>query len=324
MLSVVNLSQIDLNLLLVLHAVLQHGSVAAAAQALHVTPSAVSNALARLRVLLADPLFVRRGRGLVPTPRAQELAPLLAMALAGLEHALGDHEPFVAGRSTRELTIAMADGDQVASLPAIARTFMRELPKARLRVVSIDALLASGGLAGVLAELAIAPHIPDPELHWQPLYEENAVVIARRDHPRLPRGRQLSKEQFHASRHVDTHLALGKPGVVHRAAEDMFARAGLERDIAVVVPSFSAAAMIVACTDLLAAIPRRVALALCEQLPLRSLELSVEAPAFPMGLVWHQRVHEDSATRYVCDLITRTLQTSKPLHKAPRKSSTKH
>lgn len=308
MLTAVNLSEIDLNLLLVLHAVLEQRSVAAAAHTLHVTPSAVSNALARLRSVLGDPLFVRRGRGLVATPRAQALAPLLAAALAGLEHALGDRERFVPRTSTRTLTIAMADGDQLASVPVIAAAFMRELPHARLQVISIDALLASGGLAGPSAELAIAPQLPDPELHFQLLYEESAVVVARRDHAGLARGRQLSKEQFHAFRHVDTHLALGKPGVGHRAAEDMFARAGLKRDVAVVVPSFAAAAMVAASTELLAAIPRRVAATLCQMLPLRWLELGVPAPAFPMGLAWHQRVHDDPATRYVIDLITRTLQ----------------
>jgi DNA-binding transcriptional LysR family regulator len=306
MLTAMNLAQLDLNLLLVLNAVLQHGSVAASARELHVTPSAVSNALARLRVALDDPLFVRRGRGLIPTPRALRLQPQLSAALATLEGALGE-ERFDPRTSTRGFGLAMADGDQLALLPAIAQAFMRALPKAQLNAISIDALLASGGLAGPLAELAIAPQLPDPELHWLPLYETDAVVVARRDHPELPARKQISPELFRALRHVDTHLALGRPGVGHKAAEDAFAQAGLARDVAITVPTFAAAAMIAARTDLLAALPRQVAETLCSLLPLRLLELR-GAPRMPLGLVWHDRVHDDPATRHLRELIAKVAK----------------
>jgi DNA-binding transcriptional LysR family regulator len=309
MLSAVNLSQIDLNLLVVLHAVMQHGSVAAAAAELHVTPSAISNALARLRAQFGDPLFVRKGRGVIPTPRALQLRPLLESALSALERAVSD-ERFDAKTCTRTFGIAMSDGDQIALLPTIAGAFMRALPRARLHAVSIDALLASGGLAGPLAELCIAPKLPDPELHWTPLYETDAVVVARRRHPELPARKELSAELFRSLRHVDTHLALGKPGVGHKGAADVFARAGLTRDVAVVVPTFSAAALVVAETDLIAALPRRVAEALVGLLPLRLLELK-GSPRMQLGLVWHERVHHDPATRFVRALIANTVKPRK-------------
>src|SRR5215472_1257480 len=114
---VVNLSSIDLNLFLVLHAVLEERSATRAARRLHVTPSAVSNALARLRALLGDPLLVRSGRGVVPTPRAAALAPALARALRDLDQAVhGD--AFDPATTDRELTLAMADVIQVVRLPA--------------------------------------------------------------------------------------------------------------------------------------------------------------------------------------------------------------
>lgn len=305
MLTVMNLSQLDLNLLLVLDAVLQHGSVAVAAQQLHVTPPAVSNGLARLRTALDDPLFVRRGRGLVATPRALRLQPELQKALAALKSALGE-ERFEPRSSTRTFTVAMADGDQLALLPEIARAFMRALPRARLSAISIDALIASGGLAGPLAELAIAPKLPDPELRWLPLYETDAVVVARKGHPELPARKLIAPELFRRLRHVDTHLALGKPGVGHKGAEDAFARAGLTRDVAVAVPTFSAAGLVVARTDLIAALPRRVAEALCGMLPLRVLELR-GAPHIPLGLTWHERVHEDPGSAFVRALIAKAV-----------------
>jgi DNA-binding transcriptional LysR family regulator len=116
----VNLSAIDLNLFLVLHAVLEERSATRAAARLHVTQSAVSNALARLRQLLGDPLVVRSGRGLVPTPRAEQLAPLLREATDRLAQAV-DRRGFVAAESTRTFTIALADSHQACDVPRIAR-----------------------------------------------------------------------------------------------------------------------------------------------------------------------------------------------------------
>src|SRR5581483_4581027 len=135
----VNLSAIDLNLFLVLHAVLEERSATRAAARLHVTQSAVSNALARLRQLLGDPLVVRQGRGLVPTPRAEELAPLLRDVAERLAAAV-DRKGFVPEESTRTFTIALADSHQACEVPRIARAFTKRLPKAQLRVVSADYL----------------------------------------------------------------------------------------------------------------------------------------------------------------------------------------
>src|SRR4029077_6587939 len=130
----VNLSAVDLNLFLVLHAVLEERSATRAAARLHVTQSAVSNALARLRHLLGDPLVVRRGRGLVPTPRADELAPLLREVASRLALAL-DRRAFGPEESTRTFTISLADNYQACEVPRIARAFAARLPRAVLRVV---------------------------------------------------------------------------------------------------------------------------------------------------------------------------------------------
>jgi DNA-binding transcriptional LysR family regulator len=116
-----------------------------------------------------------------------------------------------------------------------------------------------------------------------------------------------SRPRFSTLRHVDTHLALGKPGVGHRAAEDAFAQAGLRRDVAITVPTFSAAGLVAARTDLLAALPRRVAETLCRMLPLRLLELR-GAPRMPLGLVWHERVHDDVATGFLRALIVKAVE----------------
>jgi len=143
-----NLASIDLNRLLVLHAVLSERSVTRAAAALHVTPSAVSNALARLRATFDDPLLVRSGRGLVPTPRATVLAPQLADAVAAMARVVDDQSNFDPARSTRTFTLACSDAEQISEVPRIAAACARKLPHARLRVMSVDQLKSRGGLAG--------------------------------------------------------------------------------------------------------------------------------------------------------------------------------
>ena len=122
---------LDLNLLLLLHTVLTERSVARAAARLHVTPSAVSNSLARLREVLGDPLFTRQGRGIAPTPRALELAPVLARTLAELDRAVSA-APFDPARCDRTFTLALADVGQVAWVPGLTRALQREMPQARL------------------------------------------------------------------------------------------------------------------------------------------------------------------------------------------------
>src|SRR5262245_26987084 len=148
------LSALDLNLLQVLETVLTERSVARAARRLHVTPSAVSNSLARLRVVLDDPLVVRHGRGIVPTPRAAALAPVLARLLEELGRAVQHEAPDPAATS-REFTLAIADAGQLILGPQLAAEFAKAMPRARLRIVGIDTLLSSGGLAGTEVDLAV-------------------------------------------------------------------------------------------------------------------------------------------------------------------------
>src|SRR5689334_3219605 len=156
-----SLSGLDLNLLLVLHTVLRERNVARAAKRLSVTPPAVSNALARLRSALDDPLTIRSGRGIVPTPRAAELEPILARALAELERAVSARA-FEPATCEREFSLAVADVGQWVRLPRVVRLLEREMPRARLRVLSIDTLHAAGGLANSAVDVLIGVGEPGP------------------------------------------------------------------------------------------------------------------------------------------------------------------
>src|SRR5258706_9076290 len=170
--------------MLVLHTVLAERNVARAAERLHVTPSAVSNALARLRDLLGDPLVTRKGRGIVPTPRALELAPGIARALREIELALLT-APFDAATCTRTFTLALADVGQVVWGPRLARAMQRAMPLAQLRLVGIDALIALGDLSSSEVDLQIGIAPKDAGVHVQTLFEERSVLVGRREHPAL-------------------------------------------------------------------------------------------------------------------------------------------
>lgn len=313
-LTVVNLSSIDANLLVVLHAVLEERSVSRAAKRLHVTPPAVSNSLARLRTLIRDPLLVRSGRGLVATPRALELQPTLARAIADLSSVL-DATPPDPRTTTRQLTIAMTDAHQISALPAIAARFGREMPRARLRVVSVDTLVSHGDLAGGAADLALGPIGDGPGLCWRLLYEEEGVLLLRRGHPDAKR---FTREAFERLGHVDPHIALGRPGVGHRIANDALAELRLVRRVAVEVPTFAAAAMVVAETDLATGVPRRMAERLAAAVAVEIVEMPFAPMRFPIRLVWHERVASDPIVSAFRELVARALDPTPPA-RSPRR-----
>jgi len=298
-----SLASLDLNLLLVLDTVLAERSVARAARRLHLTPSAISNALARLRVALDDPLVARSGRGIVPTPRAAELAPALARALADLERAVL-RERFDPATTTRQLTLAIADAGQLVRLPRLASLLAVEMPRARLRVVGIDTLLSSGGLGATEVDVAVAafPEKP-PGVHVVPLYEEHAVLVARRDHPSI--GARLSKRRLASLRHVDVQVA---PGVGYRELPASYARLGIAREVALVVPSFVAAAAIVAATDLVATLPATLVDVLGKDLAIRTVAAPVRRLTVEIKLCWHERTDRDPALRAFRDVVVRAAR----------------
>ena len=254
--TAMNLSALDLNLVVVLHAVLEERSATRAARRLNVTQSAVSNALARLRVILGDPLVVRSGRGLVATPRGAELAPVVAHVIEQLESAIDRGKAFAPEASTRTFTIALADNHQTSEAARVAAAFARSLPRAHLRTVSTDFLAATDGLAAGEVDAAIAPSVMlPPGQRAVRIFEERACLVVRRDHP-LVKGK-ITPKLFNELLHIDVEVVLGKKGVGHRMAEQHWKRSGLERRVAVTVPYFTTAALIASRTDFVAGLSSR-------------------------------------------------------------------
>jgi len=314
----VSLSQLDLNLLVVLKTVLAERSVMRAARALHVTPSAVSNSLARLRQALKDPLVIKSGRGIVPTPRAAALAPELARALEDLDRAVhGD--AFDPTTTTRQFTLAIADAGQVVQVPRIAFDLARAMPRARLRVVGIDTLLSTGGLAGTEVDLALAALPGDPPgVHMVAVYKEKTVLVARRKHPLA--GNTVSKRELGALRHVDVEIA---PGRGYRELASTYARLGIEREVALTVPTFTAAAAIVASTDFVATLPESFVARLGETFGVRKLAQSAPHLVVPIKLAWHERTEHDPLMRVFREVVRSSVQGLRGDARAKRRADSK-
>ncbi len=300
-----DLAAIDLNLLVVLDAVLRAGSVTAAARRLHVTQSAVSNALARLRMLLGDPLLVRRGRGLVATPVATELAPRLAGALAQLAGLLAQDRGFDPTTSTRHFTLVMTDNQEVSDLPRVLPRFAARLPRARREVITVERMAASDGLASGRVDAALGPSLlTGPGLHQAPLYSDEGVLVVRRDNRKL--GPHLDRATFAATPYVDVQV-FGSEGIGHRMARDALARQKLDRHIVLTVPHFMAAAIAVSRTDWITGLPRRFAEYVRRFLPLRIVRSPLDPLPFPMALHWHDRTDTDPGARLLRDIVIAAL-----------------
>jgi DNA-binding transcriptional LysR family regulator len=302
----VSLSQLDLNLLVVLETVLAERSVVRAARRLHVTPSAVSNSLARLRDALEDPLVLRQGRGIVPTPRAAALGPVLTQTLQEIDRAVYGYN-FDPATTTRQFTLAIADAGQIVQVPRLAAELTRHMPRARLRVVGIDTLLSSGGLAGTEVDVALAA-LPNegPGVRSIALYEEQSVLVARNKHPVL--GYRVAKRDLSALRHVDVHVA---PGHGYRELAAAYRRAGIERDIALVVPTFIAAASVVAATDYVATLPASLVQRFGASMKIGVVDASAPRVAVAVKLAWHERTEHDLAMIAFRELVIDVVKTSR-------------
>lgn len=301
-----SISRLDLNLLRVLDAVLSERSVVRAARQLHVTPSAISNALARLRSELGDPLVIRSGRGVVPTTRAARLAPSLKRALSELERAV-QPDAFDPATTNRQFTLAIADAGQLSRLPLLTKSLTREMPRAQLRVVGIDTYLSSGGITGAEVDVGIIGGVEKaPGVHSTPLYKEDSVLVARRGHPRV--NPQITKTQLGQLQHVEVQVA---PGRGYRELARSYARLDIKREVAVVVPSFIAAAAVVAQTDFVGTLPASLVEVLGERLGLRVVTAPAPRITIDIKLVWHDRTDDDPAMRAFRDIVIRAMSRVK-------------
>ena len=303
MLNEIDLSRTDLNLLVLFEVVLEERHVGRAADRLNLTPSAVSHGLGRLRRLLNDPLFLRTPRGVVPTVRATELSGPVADVLARARSVISTAEPFDPARSTRRFTIAAADGTSAVLMPPLLAELRKSAPGID---ISTRQLLPTPGepsperawrfaftdLEARAMDIAIIPFDDIPaRFHRRTLYQEDFIIAMRAGHP-FAKGPTLD-------RYCEMqHLVVSHAGDAHGFVDEILARQGLSRRIALTVPNFMFALAVVAETDLITALPRRFAamhaprfgvVTVEAPLPLGRFRLNAIAPKAAMmdaGLAW--------------------------------------
>ncbi len=300
-----NLAALDLNLLVVFDALMQERNATRAGERIGLTQSAVSNALARLRALLKDELFLRTASGMRPTPRALDIAVPVRQALDQIRDAL---EPPRFDPATSEASFVLAAGDYIAAtlLPPLMALIRERAPGVRLRLLPTNTLDIVQMLDAGACDMAIGLFDRIPErLDSMVLWEETVSLVARLDHPLASEPLQLDRlalashvlvsqtgqEDGGASEGYLTNHGLRRQ-VVARAHLDLRQRlkaCGLPVRIALTVPYFSVVPPILQHSDLVALLPRRVALAQQQSVGLAMQELPYTSAATPIQCLWHRR-----------------------------------
>lgn len=282
----------DLNLLLALDVLLAEGNVARAAERLRLSPSAMSRTLARLRETMGDPLLVRAGRGLVPTPRAIELRNRISQSVTEVVAILQPAELLKLEQLHRTFTLRTSDGFVENFGPAIINRIRKEAPGVRLRFLSKpdkdSAPLRDGS---VDLETGVVAKAMGPEVLTQGLFRDRYVGAVRLGHP-LSKGR-ITPARYAAGQHV----LFSRRGLDRGTIDDALEPLGLKRDIVTIVGGFSTALALARGSDLIASVPERHTSTL--RAGMFCFTLPISPPEFTVSMLWHPRLDADAAHRWL-------------------------
>lgn len=304
------LRRIDLNLLLVFDALCRHRSVVAAANELAMSPSAVSHALARLRSALSDELFVRFGSAMQPTARAEQMAASVAESLGALDGCLEGIRPFNPAVSRQSFVFAATDFTAFALLPALVGRLETTAPNVRIRMVysthrdSLNELVA--GRIHFALGMRDGPPISHEGVEAMHCFEDEYVVATRRDHPSVRK--TLSLRQYLAARHVVVTPWADAGSVINAALEQQ----GLKRDVAVQLPSLLAAPYIVARSNYMITLPRRLATELSSAVPLAIFPAPFPIPSYGLEFYFHRRHASIPGHVWLREQMRSALESSRP------------
>ncbi|WP_299951910.1 LysR family transcriptional regulator [uncultured Modestobacter sp.] len=294
--------QLDLNLLTALDALLEQGSVTAAADRLHLSVPAMSRTLGRIRRATGDPILVRTGRTMTPTPYAvavrEEVQSLLARANAVLT------PPRDVDPATLERTFSLRVHDALATAlaPGLLAAVAAEAPGVRLRLLAETANDAADDARQGRVDLAIgAGSPPSPEFRAETVGTDRLVVIGRPGHPALAAGPDLAA--YAAAR----HLTVSRRGRLQDPVDDALAARGLTRQVVAAAPTTATALQVAAAGDLLVTAPGRTCRTTAETLGLQLRPLPLAMPAVPVTCSWHQRYEADPAHAWLRAHVRRAL-----------------
>jgi DNA-binding transcriptional LysR family regulator len=293
----VKLGAIDLNLLVVFDAVMQERNVTRAGQRLGLSQPAMSHALTRLRYMLKDDLFIRSPKGMLPTPRAEQLALPVRSALDGLQHSL-EPTQFIPSKATRSFRIAVDNYSAVVLVGLLAGRIIKIAPGVMLEfrpsgTLNVLDLLDRGEL-----DLAIGPFPEQGERFSRlSLLLDDFVVVLRKDHPATGT-RELSMEKFAAL----PHLAISSVQYATDFIDQALARRKLRRRIQLRAPFLSAVRILIA-SDMVSVLQRRVAEELVRYRPLVIRPLPHSSPTLETAMIWPRWLDNQPAHRWLREIV---------------------
>ncbi|MNL07745.1 Nodulation protein D 2 [compost metagenome] len=282
----------DFNLLVTLDVLLAEGSVARAAKRLRLSPSAMSRALARLRETTGDPLLVRAGRSLVPTPRALELRERVSQLVQDAEAVLRPAEQPDLRQLSRTFTLRSSEGFVENFGAALIARMAGQAPGVRLRFMhkpDKDSTALRDGTIDL--ETGVVGKSASPELRTQGLFRDRLIGVIRGGHP-LAQG-EITPARFAAG----SHISVSRRGLERGPIDEALASRELERQIVTIVAGFSTALALARATDLIASVPERHTASLREGM--HSFALPFAVPTFTVAMLWHPRLDADPAHRWL-------------------------
>ena len=300
----INLSAVDLNLLVAFEAIWSQRSVTKAAEQLRIGQPAMSSALSRLRVLFEDELFVRLGRQMQPTIKAQTIAPEVLAALQQIRKAISQSQGFDPALSDRTFTIGSADYSSFVLTPPLLDICSQQAPTIDLQTIGfnkdhVGSLLEQGEID---IALGVFPQ-PPRKTKCEPLFEERFVGIVRRSHPALESG-NISTATFAGLSHALSTQRRDKTGVIDAALR----KQNLKRRVSFVTPHMMILPFIIASSDLVASLPSRIAHRLAAVCQLHIFELPIETEPWIISMLWSALSDRDEANLWLRHAVTAAAQ----------------
>jgi DNA-binding transcriptional LysR family regulator len=288
------LSDIDLNQLVVFQQLIQERRVSRVAENLGLTQPAVSNTLAKLRRTFDDELFVRTPQGMLPTPFAEQLAEPVGYALGMIHSGLNQRARFDPTKVKRTVTIGMTDIGEIVFLPTLVERLRREAPGIRLQTVRTSATSLRDDMESGKVDLAVGP-LPQLKAGFfqRCLFTQRYVCLFRKGHP-LERER-LTLSEFQTAE----HLAIVSAGTGHDRTDTLMRQAGIERVTRLTVPHFVSVGHILRRSDLVATVTERLAESLTEPFGLVSRPHPFTLPPVAINVFWHAKVHRSPAHKWL-------------------------
>lgn len=275
-------------------ALARSGSLSEAAKQVGISQPAASHALARLRRILQDPIFIRTTAGMRPTPYGNQLAGAARDALRVLRGGLDRQVDFEAASSKRVFTVFMSDVGQILYLPRLLARLASEAPGVTLRVRSLPPMAPHLMLESGEVDLAIGTFTSlIAGCIQKRLFQEQYVCIVRKDHPAFEQG--MSADAFRTVPHALAEAS----GYVHELLDRWLARQKVRRVVKLYVPHFLALPLVIARSDMLAIMASRIARTFAEIVPLKIMLPPTKVPTYDIKVFWHERFHREPANRWL-------------------------